>query len=48
MQTLKNEYTSFSALYGIFFKIDQVLEYQESLSKYGEIEIISYPLSDSN
>jgi hypothetical protein len=40
------QYTFFSAAHGTFSKIDQILGYKASLSKYKKIEIIPCILSD--
>jgi exonuclease III len=42
------QYTFFSAAHGTFSKIDHILGYKASFSKYKKIEIISYTLSDHN
>jgi hypothetical protein len=42
------KYTFFSAAHGTFSKIDHILEYKASLSKYKEAEIIPCILSDHN
>jgi exonuclease III len=42
------QYTFFSAAHGIFSKIDYILGYKASLSKYKKIEIIPCILSDHN
>jgi exonuclease III len=42
------QYTFFSAAHGTFSKIDHILGYKASLSKYKKIEIISCILSDHN
>jgi exonuclease III len=40
------QYAFFSAAHGTFSKIDHILGYKESLSKYKKIEIIPWSLSD--
>jgi hypothetical protein len=42
------QYTFFSAAHGTFSKIDYILGYKASLSKYKKIEIIPCILSDHN
>jgi hypothetical protein len=42
------QYTFFSAAHGTFSKIDHILGYKASLSKYKKIEIIPFILSDHN
>jgi exonuclease III len=42
------QYTFFSASHEIFSKIDHILGYKASLSKYKKIEIIPCTLSDHN
>jgi exonuclease III len=42
------QYTFFSAAHGTFSKIDHILGYKASLSKYKKIEIIPCILSDHN
>jgi exonuclease III len=42
------QYTFFSAAHGTFWKIDHILGYKASLSKYKKIEIIPCSLSDHN
>jgi hypothetical protein len=42
------QYTFFSAAHGILSKIDHILEYKASLSKYKKKEIIPCILSDHN
>jgi exonuclease III len=42
------QYTFFSAAHGTFSKIDHILGYKASLSKYKKIEIIPWILSDHN
>jgi hypothetical protein len=42
------KYTFFSAAHGTFSKIDHVLGYKASLSKYNKIEIVPCILSDHN
>jgi hypothetical protein len=40
------EYTFFSAPYGTFFKIDNILGHKTSCNRYMKIEIIPCPLPD--
>jgi exonuclease III len=42
------QYTFFSAAHGVFSKIDHILVYKASLSKYKKIEITPCILSDHN
>jgi hypothetical protein len=42
------QYTFFSAAHGTFSKIDHILGYKVSISKYKKIEIIPCILSDHN
>jgi exonuclease III len=42
------QHTFFSAVHGIFSKIDHILGHKASLSKYKKIEIIPCFLSDHN
>ena len=42
------EYTFFSSVHGIFSRIDHILSYKSSLSKFKKIEIISSIFSDNN
>jgi hypothetical protein len=42
------QYSFFSATHGTFSKIYHILGHKTSLSKYKEIEIIPYILSDHN
>jgi exonuclease III len=42
------QYTFFSAAHGTFSKIDHILGYKASISKYKKIEIIPCILSDHN
>jgi exonuclease III len=42
------QYTFFSALHRTFSKIDHILGYKASFSKYKKIEIITCILSDHN
>jgi exonuclease III len=42
------QYTFFSAVHGIFSKIDHILGHKASLSKYKKIEIIPCILPDHN
>jgi exonuclease III len=42
------QYTFFSAAHGTFSKIDHILGYKASLSKYKKTEIIPHILSDHN
>jgi endonuclease/exonuclease/phosphatase family metal-dependent hydrolase len=42
------QHTFISATYGIFYKIDHILEHKASLNKYRKIEIITCIFSDHN
>ena len=42
------EYTFFSSAHGTFSRIDHILSYKSSLSKFKKIEIISSIFSDQN
>jgi hypothetical protein len=45
---ISTQYTFFLAAHGTFSKIDHILGYKASLSKYKKIEIIPCILSDHN
>jgi hypothetical protein len=45
---ISTQYTFFSAAYGTFSKIDHMLGYKASLSKYKKVEIIPCTLSNHN
>ena len=42
------EYTFFSSAHGTFYKIDHILGYKSSISKFKKIEIISSIFSNHN